>query len=116
MQEAQDSFEHSNTLPRESLSKSCLLIVWCFASVLRPRLRHPSPPPLALLSVPNFISYGSTLVTSPIRSRVIVAASVPNFFDPHSGHCAGFTVPSSSRDPENSGVRSNLMSAIPDRA
>ena len=34
MQEAQDSFEHSNTLPRESLSKSCSLTVWCFASGL----------------------------------------------------------------------------------
>jgi hypothetical protein len=44
----------------------------------------------------------------------MVAASVPNFFDPHSGHCAGFT--SSSRDPEISEVRSNLMSETPEHA
>lgn len=41
MREAQDSRQDSNTPPREQRGNSSLLMIWCFAAVLRPGLRHP---------------------------------------------------------------------------
>jgi len=48
-------------------------------------------------------------------SRVMIAASVPNFVDPQSGQCAGFNATSSSRDPNDPRGRSNVMIATPER-
>jgi len=48
-------------------------------------------------------------------SRVMIAASVPNFVDPHSGQFAGFKAPSSSRAPHDSRGRPNVMIATPER-
>jgi hypothetical protein len=48
-------------------------------------------------------------------SRVTIAANVPNFFDPHSGHAAGFKAASSGNDPEDSRRRSNLKIGTPQR-
>ena len=66
MQEAQDSSEHSTTLPRDQCRNSCLLMIGVSPPFCDLDSDIRSPPPLALLSVPNFIPYGAALVTSPI--------------------------------------------------